>query len=103
MDKAEKDRLWAELDALGEDQVRENLGLSGYGRKGGSVQEWLRKKDQERSDERDRSNTAMTLANLNIARSAKNAAWTAAVAAIIAIIVSILIIYRPWFASWFAS
>ncbi len=99
MDAADKDRLWAELDALDEDQVRENLGLARYGRKKDGVEEWLRKKDQERSDERDRSNAAMSLVNLKIARSAKNAAWAAAIAAIITIIVSILILYRPWFAS----
>lgn len=43
MDKAEKDKLWAKLDALGEDQVRENLGLGHYdGRRKPYVEEWLR-------------------------------------------------------------
>ena len=50
MDKDEKDRLWAELNALGEDQVREKLGLSHYGgRRKPYVDEWLRQEELKRA------------------------------------------------------
>ncbi len=50
MDKAEKDKLWAELDALGEDQVREKLGLGHYGdRRRAGVEEWLRQEEHKRA------------------------------------------------------
>ncbi len=54
MDNADKDRLWADLDALGEDQVRENLGLGRYGdkRKSG-VKEWLRQEEHKRASRHD--------------------------------------------------
>ncbi len=54
MDAADKDKLWAELDALGEDQVRENLGLGRYGyRRKGGVEEWLRQKEHKRASRHD--------------------------------------------------
>ena len=50
MDKDDKDRLWAELDALGEVQVREKLGLGQYGdRRKGGVEEWLRQEEHKRT------------------------------------------------------
>jgi predicted RNA-binding protein len=54
MDKADKDKLWAELDTLGEDQVRENVGLGLYGtRRKGSVVEWLRQEEHKRTSRHD--------------------------------------------------
>ena len=54
MDKAEKDKLWAKLDALGEDQVRENLGLGHYdGRRKPYVEEWLRQEEHKRAHRHD--------------------------------------------------
>ncbi len=48
MDKTEKEQLWAELDAQGEEPTREKLGLGQYGdRRKTYVEEWLRQKDQE--------------------------------------------------------
>jgi len=50
MDAADIDKLWAELDALGEDQVREKLGLSHYGgRRKPYVEEWLRQEELKRT------------------------------------------------------
>ena len=50
MDAADKDRLWAELDELGEDQIREKLGLGHYGvRRKGGVEEWLRQEEHKRA------------------------------------------------------
>lgn len=43
----DKDEFWAELDALGEDQVRENIGLGLYREKREkSALEWLRQLDK---------------------------------------------------------
>ena len=53
MDAADKDKLWAELDALGEDQVREKLGLGQYGRKKSGVEEWLRQEEHKRASHHD--------------------------------------------------
>jgi len=88
----DKDEFWAELDALGEEQVRENIGLGLYREKKEKfAKEWLRKKDQERLDERERSNDATNRESLDTAKSALTATRTSAVIAIIAIIVAVVI------------
>ena len=47
----DKDAFWAELNALGEDQVRENVGLGLYASKKETfAREWLRQKETQRSD-----------------------------------------------------
>lgn len=82
------DEFWAKLDEKGADGVRLALQQELYGlntKKRAFVVEWLRRKDQERIDFSNR-------AQMNIARSAKNAAWTAAIAAIIAAISAIIAI-----------
>ena len=75
------DEFRAELEALGEDEVRQlTFVRKRYGEVGSKrafVDEWLRSKERERSE---RSNSEQR----RIARSAKNAAWAAAIAAIIA-------------------
>ncbi len=83
-----KEELWANLEKLGEEQVRERLAtkVSGdAGKKRALVVEWLREKDQSRK------NTS-NLEQIRIARSAKNAAWSAAIAAIIAAICAFIAI-----------
>ncbi len=65
-----KDQLWAELEALGEAKVRERLVTKAYGdvgHKRALVEEWLRLKDQARSE-------AVTREQIDIARAAANAA-----------------------------
>lgn len=69
--------FWAELDRLGEEQVRENLLRKAYGDVGSKhdfVLEWLRVKESERKEASQSEQT-------EIARSAKDAAWAAAEAA----------------------
>lgn len=73
----------AELEGLGEKEVRLRLARGEYGGTASwrrdSVEKWLEAKEHERSDAFSREQRAT-------ARSAKNAAWVAAIAAIIAAI-----------------
>ena len=47
----DKDTFWAELAALGEDQVREKIGLGLYREKREKwANEWLRQQEQERAN-----------------------------------------------------
>src|SRR4051794_40231020 len=81
-----KEEFWATLEKLGEEEVRNRLAIGDYGDSGwrrGLVKEWLRRKDQERSE-------ATNLALRRAARSANTAAWIAAIAAIIAAICAIV-------------
>jgi hypothetical protein len=81
-----KEQFWSELEAVGEDEVRTRLAAKIYGEanhKAPLAREWLRRKDQERSD-------LSTSEQTRIARSAKNAAWAAAIAAIIAAIFAVM-------------
>lgn len=71
------DDLVIELDELGEDEVRKRFVRGAYGKTGPkytTVEDWLRKQDQDRKD-------ASSSESLEIARSAKDAAWAAATAA----------------------
>lgn len=71
------DSFRAELEASGEDEVRTMLALGRYGSGRGKdkyVQHWLAEKDQERE-------ASSKADSLEIARSAKDAAWIAADAA----------------------
>ncbi len=87
-----KKAFWSELDELGEDKVREKL--ENYGnRRRGAVDEWLRKKDQEKSDVRARSKEAISLESLKTAKTANNIMTVSAIIAVIAIIVTALIFY----------
>lgn len=80
-----KEQFWAELDELGEEQVRVNLDVTkiygDVGSKRALALEWLRRRDQSRSETSNRE-------QMRIARSAKNAAWIAAIAAIVAAIIA---------------
>ncbi len=84
---AEDDDFIAQLEALGEAEVRRLLAKGVYGTTGHKrpmVEAWLESKVQSRND----------VANLEIrriARSAKNAAWTAAIAAIISAIFAAIV------------
>jgi ribosomal protein L9 len=87
-----KEQFWAELERLGEDEVRVKLATKIYSdvnERGGLAREWLLRKDQARQSERLSRNEASSREQISIARSAKNAAWAAAIAAIIAIVISI--------------
>jgi hypothetical protein len=82
------ERFWEQLDAIGEAEVRLKLATGFYGGfenqdRRPLVEEWLRRKDQERSE-------AAILAHRRAARSANTAAWIAAIAAIIAAICAIV-------------
>ena len=80
-----------QLDAMGEEAVREKLvgGLFGDRRKE-IAERWLLERDHQRS----RSDQDRMLASMDeqarAARSAKNAAWGAAIAAIIAATVAVV-------------
>ena len=84
-----QDELEAELEKLGEDKVRAQLATSVYGDAGNKralVVEWLRKKDQSRSERREkRRNIRDTIAAI--------AAIVAAVAATIAAVASIILLF----------
>jgi len=85
-----KEEFWAELDALGEEEVRTRTFVKhqfgDVGDKRALAEEWLSQKGSERSE---RSNAEQ----MRIARSAKNAAWAAAIAAIVAAIAAIASIW----------
>ena len=85
-----EERLWPELEALGEEEVRLRLASNVYiGDERERVEKWLRQKDQSLAEER---KEASNREQVNIARSTKNAAWAAAIAAIIAAIAAIIAI-----------
>lgn len=86
-----RDVLWAEFDKIGEEAVRERITLRIYsGDALHFTEEWLRRKETARQSSLAERKEASSREQINIARSAKNAAWAAAIAAAIAIIVSII-------------
>ncbi|MER9794576.1 hypothetical protein [Mesorhizobium sp. M0213] len=83
-----KEMFLAELDALGESEVRTRVVTKRYGEVGHKralAEEWLQELDRNRA-------FLSNLEQIRIARSAKNAAWAAAIAAIIAAICAIVAI-----------
>ncbi|HEY7301598.1 MAG TPA: hypothetical protein VH684_27215 [Xanthobacteraceae bacterium] len=97
-----KEEFWAELDEIGEDEVRVRLATKYYSdvnERGPLAREWLQRRELSRAAEVERSREASSLEHMRIARSAKNAAWTAAIAAMIAAMfaaVAIVIsLYKP--------
>jgi len=85
-----KDQLWAELEKLGKDKVRERLATGSYGdvgNKRGLVKEWVLLNEQSRRD-------AAEAAQMAIACSARNAAWVAAVFAAIAALAAIMALFK---------
>ncbi|WP_156932372.1 hypothetical protein [Mesorhizobium sp. LNJC391B00] len=83
-----KESFWAELDKLGESEVRTRVVTKRYGEVGQKralAEDWLQDLDRNRA-------SLSNLEQIRIARSAKNAAWAAAVAAIIAAVCAIVAI-----------
>jgi len=81
-----KEKFWAELDDLGEEEVRDRIVTGRYGAGNKKLQlarEWLRRRETERIEASNRE-------QIRIARSAKNAAWAAAMAAIIAAVCAVI-------------
>ncbi|MEX0954612.1 MAG: hypothetical protein WDZ83_05300 [Rhizobiaceae bacterium] len=81
-----KESFWAELDKLGEDEVRTRVVTKRFGQaqqKMALAQAWLQERDRSRMD-------ASNSEQIRIARSAKNAAWAAVIAATIAAICAII-------------
>jgi|GEM_PF-3018399 len=78
------EEMWPKLEEMGEREARWRLNSGVFtGYKKAAVEEWLRQKDQDRSDERDRrNNTKQTIAEI--------AAIVAAVAATIGAIAAIV-------------
>ena len=94
MTDIDRDKFFAELEELGEEEVRiryTSARVYGAG-KANLVKAWLNKKDQERAASEEARNDDSNREQINIARSAKNAAWAAAIAAIIAAICAIIAI-----------
>lgn len=88
---------WREFEELGEMKVRQNLATHVYGEDNQRMaREWLAHKDQVRASEASRLNEASSREQIDIARSAKNAAWTAAIAAAIAAICATIAITISW-------
>src|SRR5690349_16848946 len=88
-----RESFFAELDKLGEEVVRTRVVTRAYTSVNAKLplaQEWLRLRDQARSEEASRRIESANLEQIRIARSAKNAAWAAAIAAIIAAIFAII-------------
>ncbi|HEX9771011.1 MAG TPA: hypothetical protein VGA50_17695 [Kiloniellales bacterium] len=87
MPPIDPDAFFAELEKLGEDEVRKRLASRAIygGDTAPLVTEWIRRKDQE-------CNALSNREQIRIARSAKNAAWIAAIAAIIAAISAIIVL-----------
>jgi hypothetical protein len=84
------EQFWAQLDALGETEVRLKLATGFYGGYENQdrrplVKEWLRRRDHERLE-------ASNLAHRRSARNANTAAWVAAIAAIVAAICAVVTI-----------
>lgn len=77
------EELKRRLEESGEDKVRERLASNIYGsQERPVVEEWLLSKEREKSDKKMEE-------YLNIARSAKHAAWIAAIAALISAMAAI--------------
>lgn len=74
-------RLWTDLDSLGEAEVRLRIARRVYEQHLPLVEEWLRRKDHDRSTEAAQRSEASISEQIDIARSAKDAAWAAADAA----------------------
>ncbi len=78
------DELKRRLEEIGEVKVRERLAIDIYGtQEKGIVEEWLLSKERER-------NRKKTDEYIDIARSAKCAAWAAAIAALISALAAII-------------
>lgn len=90
----DKEQLWSQFAAAGEDKVRENIIAQRYGQSDSYKErfalEWLREKEQERVANAARRAEELIAEQIEIARSVKNATWVAASAAIIAAIIAVV-------------
>jgi len=78
------EELKRRLEEIGEVKVRERLASNIYGtQERGIVEEWLLTKERERNQKK-------TNEYIDIARSAKRAAWVAAIAALISALAAIM-------------
>lgn len=78
------EELKRRLEEIGEAKVRERLASNIYGtQERGIVEEWLLTKERERNQKK-------TNEYIDIARSAKRAAWVAAIAALISALAAIM-------------
>ena len=89
-----REQFLESLKAAGENAVREKFNLGGYGENRLLVQEFLRKFDESRQAESEARTLENTDKNIQIADSAKNAAWVAAVAALLALVISIFALLK---------
>lgn len=87
----DKNKLFSELDVMGEQTVRERLAQGVFHKdKMPLVHEWLRQREEERINAAtSRAESAASRADRR-ARSANLAAWIAAIAAIITIIAEVI-------------
>lgn len=89
----EKETLYVEFEADGEDKVRENIATQQYGQpnsyKEKLARDWLRRKDDERLETRIRAQTSIAQSSKRAARNSAVAAWVAAIAAAIVALTSI--------------
>jgi len=87
----DKEELWAELDALGEDAVRLRLRQQVYGaRKRPLVEEWLEFRSRDSSRAIDSSRLSDALANTKINRISMIAMVITAIAAVAAATISVV-------------
>lgn len=83
----------AELEKDGEEGVRQKLAYGAYSSgKRPLVESWLRKKAEEKQALIQNREATHKVAEIGIARSAKNAAWVAAAAAVISVVISLVAI-----------
>lgn len=90
----DKKDFYNDLEQSGEDYVRESLRLGRYqGRKAQLAQLWLEGREKTRLANDIETSKEANRDQIDIARSAKNAAWVAAIAAIMAVIAAIISLY----------
>ena len=74
--------IFAELEQLGEDEVRHRLDTNQFSLAYYSpAKRWIARRDRAESEESERKREASQSEQISIARSAKDAAWAAALAA----------------------
>jgi hypothetical protein len=89
MERGLHNLLWDMLEDLGEDEVRRKLAIGDYPDQRPLVEEWLRYKEQQRTDEAAKRNYTAMSQQTHILRSTKNAAWTAICVSLLALAVAI--------------
>lgn len=81
----EKEKLYVEFEAAGEDKVRENIATQRYGQPNSYKEklawEWLRRKQDDRLETRIRTQTKIAQSSKRTAGISALAAWVAAIAA----------------------